>query len=246
MQRFRRRAQPRTENLQLGGLHRRRRACRIPRLVQTADRRGHPPCLPSVRHQRNHAHQDRTRARRLRRGMPLGVHHRTHAEERPSPAHRPQLRQDPGLSAQHFPLHPPGTEQDQSAGTHHHRLCRTLYVGHSRHTLQPQLHHPRRSRQLALPVELQEQRQAPDERQLPRRLRNRHHLRPRPPACRQHRYGGTTHERQLPRSHSPCRKVPESPETQHFRLGGRFRQGDDDQEQNMAQPHLERRRRMGN
>ena len=73
-----------------------------------------------------------------------------------------------------------------------------------------------------------------------------HHLRPRPPACRQHRYGGTTHERQLPRSHSPCRKVPESPETQHLRLGGRFRQGDDDQEQNMAQPHLERRRRMGN
>ena len=38
-------------------------------------------------------------------------------------------RQDPGLSAQHFPLHPPGTEQDQSAGTHHHRLCRTLYGG---------------------------------------------------------------------------------------------------------------------
>ena len=34
--------------------------------------------------------------------------------------------------------------------------------------------------------------------------------------------------------------------TQHFRLGSRFRQGDDDQEQNMAQPHLERRRRMGN
>jgi len=44
------------------------------------------------------------------------------------------------------PLHPPGAEQDQSAGTHHHRLCRTIYVGHGRHPVQPQLHHPRRSR----------------------------------------------------------------------------------------------------
>lgn len=54
---------------------------------------------------------------------------------------------------------------------------------------------PRRSRQLALPLEPQEQRQNPDERQLPRCLRNRHHLRPCPTACRQHRHRGATDER---------------------------------------------------
>ena len=55
----------------------------------------------------------------------------------------------------------------------------------------------------------------------------------------------TVEQRYLSRSHSPCREVSESHEAQHRRLGSRLRQGDDDQEQDLAQPHLERRRRMG-
>ncbi len=77
------------------------------------------------------------------------------------------------------PLHPPElnktSSRDAPLPTMPYPTC-----GAQRHPLQPQLHHPRRSRQLALPLEPRNKGKILMKRQLPRCLRNRHHLRPSP------------------------------------------------------------------
>ena len=110
-------------------------------------------------------------------------------------------------------------------------IRRTLHVGHRWHPLQQKVYYRRRGRHMGYPLGLQEPRQNTDEGQLPRCLRYRHHLRPRPGAGRQHRHSRATDERQLPAGHRPGRATPQGDETQHRRLGSRLRQGNDDQEQ---------------
>ena len=52
-------------------------------MVQGTDRRGRQGALFYLRHQREHAHPDRGGTRGLRRGLPLGIHHRTYAQAWP-------------------------------------------------------------------------------------------------------------------------------------------------------------------
>lgn len=73
-------------------------------------------------------------------------------------------------------------EQDLATGTPDRGLCRALHVGHRWYPLQQKVYYRRRGRHMGHPLGLQKPRQNTDEGQLPRCLRYRHHLRPRPGA----------------------------------------------------------------